>query len=103
MTVRMQNDTEITADERTRLNAMPRGTSEEKAAAFGTWRNLYFSHATRAAVARGVRYVGMGRAHLDYLKAEGLPAGSRGYDMVAKDLIDFQTLTDNLKRTARNP
>jgi len=103
MTVRMQNDTEITADERTRLNAMPRGTDEEKAAAFGTWRNLYFSHATRAAVARGVRYVGMGRAHLDYLKAEGLPAGSRGYDMVAKDLIDFQTLTDNLKRTARNP
>ena len=41
----------------------------------------------------------MGREHLDYLKAEGLPAESRGYDMVAKDLIDFQTLTDNLKRT----
>jgi hypothetical protein len=103
MTVRMQTDTGITAEERTRLNAMPRGTAAQQGTAFAAWRNLHFSHTTRAAVARGVRYVGMGREHLTYLKDEGLPRGSRGYDMVAKDLIDFETLTTNLKNTARNP
>ncbi|GAA3631782.1 hypothetical protein [Microlunatus ginsengisoli] len=101
MTARMEADTGITQAERNQLKAMPRGTPDQKGAMFGKWRNLYFSHAVRDAVARGVRYVGMGREHLDYLKAEGLPAQSRGYDMVAKDLNDFATLTNNLKSSAK--
>jgi hypothetical protein len=82
---------------------MPQATTAEKFAAFGKWRNLHFSHAVRDAVAKGVRYAGMGREHLKYLIAEGLPAKSRGYDMVAKDLTDFETLTKNLAATAKNP
>jgi hypothetical protein len=103
MTARMEADTGITAAERTQLKRLPRGTETERGAAFGKWRNLYFSHAVRDAVARGVRYAGMGLNHLDYLKAEGLPPKSRAYDMAATDLSDFQTLTNNLKNTAKSP
>ena len=103
MTARMETDTGLSDAERKQLKGMPRGTAAEKGAAFGKWRNLHFSHAVADAVARGVRYIGMGRDHLDYLNAEGLPAKSRGYDMVAKDLTDFRTLTNNLKSSAKSP
>ena len=73
MIARMKTDTGLTANERKELKKMPQGTTAEKSAAFGKWRDLHFSHAVRDAVAKGVRYAGMGREHLKYLIAEGLP------------------------------
>jgi hypothetical protein len=103
MIARMKTDTELTSDERKALRKMPRKTADEQNKAFGKWRNLHFSHAVRDAVGRGVRYAGMGREHLKYLIAEGLPAKSKSFDMVAKDLTDFETLTKTRAASAKSP
>ena len=91
------------APERQALGGMPKGSSADQMAAFGKWRNFHFSHAVRDAAAKGVRYAGMGLEHLKYLRAEGLPPKSADYDMVAKNLIDFETLTKNLAASAKSP
>ena len=103
MLARMKNDAELTAPERQQLDQLPKGSSADQMAAFSKWRNLHFSHAVRDAAARGVRYAGMGLEHLKYLRAEGLPAKSADYDMVGKNLNDFETLTKNLAASAKSP
>jgi hypothetical protein len=103
MLARMTSDAGLSAPERQELGRMPKGSSADQMAAFGKWRNFHFSHAVRDAAAKGVRYAGMGLEHLKYLRAEGLPPKSADYDMVAKNLIDFETLTKNLAASAKSP
>ncbi|MGW0432895.1 hypothetical protein ACWDV4_10165 [Micromonospora sp. NPDC003197] len=100
MLAQASTDEGLTKQERKELGKMPKASGDEREEVFGKWRNLHFSHAVRDAAQRGVRYAGMGRFHLDYLMAEGLPPNSRGYDMSGKDLADFETLTKNLAASA---
>jgi hypothetical protein len=102
MLARVSTDAGLTKEERENLAKMPSTTRGDKGKVFALSRNLHFSHAVRDAVGRGVRYAGMGNEHLKYLTREGLPPKSRGYDMTAKDLVDFETLTQNLKSTAKS-
>ena len=63
---------------------MPRGSQAQRDIAFMRWRDLHFAKTLRDAVNRGVRYAGMGRAHMRTLVAEGLPPNTRAFDMVAR-------------------
>jgi hypothetical protein len=101
MTARIATDAVLTEAERKTLQAMPRATTAQKVALFSVWRDMEFAHAVRAAVARGVRYAGMGLLHLNALQAEGLPKGSHGFDMVGLDLATFKTQTDTLAGKAK--
>ncbi|MGH3797052.1 MAG: hypothetical protein ACRDSP_19435 [Pseudonocardiaceae bacterium] len=103
MLARTTSDTGLTRRERRRLGRMPRAGHDEKEAVFEDWRNLHFAHATAAAAQRGVRYVGMGRLHLDYLRAQGLPPNSHPYDMTGNVLARFETETRRLAARARVP
>jgi hypothetical protein len=79
MLARIDTDTELTKDER-KLRRMDKDTLGEQGEVFDEWRNLHFTHAVTDAVARGVRYAGMGRNHLVYLRDKGLPpAPTRGH------------------------
>ena len=93
MLARTSTDSGITRRERRALGRMPRAGQDEKEEVFGRWRNLHFAHATAAAAGRGVRYAGMGRLHLDYLRAQGLPPNSHPYDMTGADLARFESRT----------
>lgn len=99
MLARTTTDTGLTRQERRRLGRMPRGSHDEKEAVFEDWRNLHFAHATAAAAQRGVRYAGMGRLHLDYLRAHGLPPNSHPYDMSGAALARFEA--DTLRLAGR--
>jgi hypothetical protein len=101
MLARSRTDATLTQVERDDLNAMKRGSAAEKQAVFDKWRNLHFSHAVRDAAARGVRYAGMGKLHLDYLVAEGIPGGSRTFDMTGAYLANAELLTKNLAASAK--
>ena len=103
MTARIATDAVLTEAERKTLQAMPRATAAQKGALFSVWRDMEFSHAVRAAVARGVRYAGMGLLHLTALQAEGLPPRSRGYDMDGLDLAAFQARTQDLASRVKPP
>ena len=103
MTVRIATDAVLTEAERKTLQAMPRATTAQKSALFAVWRDMEFSHAVRAAVARGVRYAGMGLLHLTALQAAGLPPNSRGYDMDGLDLAAFQARTQDLASRVKPP
>jgi hypothetical protein len=103
MLARAGTDTDLTGQERTNLAATPQTTDADKKAVFAKWRNLHFSHAVRDAAQRGVRYAGMGMAHLTYLNNEGLPPNSQGYDMAGKEIADFETLTKNLAASVKSP
>lgn len=100
MLARAGTDTALTAAERADLKSMKTGTQAEQSAMFSKWRDLHFSHAVKEATARGVRYAGMGKNHMDFLIAEGLPAGSRTYDMTAAGLAAFELLTKNRAASA---
>lgn len=79
-------------------------TSEaEKKKLFGQWRNHYFEDEVKAAAKRGVRYAGMGKAHLDYLKKVGLPSNAHPYNMVNIDINRFEALTKKLAKKAKTP
>jgi hypothetical protein len=82
---------------------MGTGSQHENEAIFSKWRNLHFSHAVWDAVKRGVRYAGMGRLHLDYLVAEGIPPNSHPYDMTGKELAEFEALTNRLASSVKSP
>ena len=101
MLARAATDDALSNTERTDLKAMKKGSNSEKQGVFDKWRNLHFSHAVRDAAKRGVRYAGMGRAHMDYLIAEGIPANSRTYDMTGKDIADYDQLTKNLAASVK--
>ena len=93
MTALMKTDTSLTGAERRSLTRMPRGSRAERDTAFMRWRDLHFAKTLRDAVNRGVRYAGMGRAHMRFLVADGLPPNTRAFDMVERDLRAFEDLT----------
>ena len=64
LTALMKTDTDLTAAQRKNLTRMPRGTRAQRDDAFMRWRDLHFAKTLRDAVNRGVRYAGMGRAHM---------------------------------------
>jgi hypothetical protein len=103
MLARIDSDTELTKEERKKLRKMDKDTLGEQSDVLDEWRNLHFMHALADAVARGVRYAGMGRNHLVYLEDKGLPAGSHAWDMVGQDIADFEFLTKILAASAQSP
>ncbi|MGD8590010.1 MAG: hypothetical protein PVG22_14385 [Chromatiales bacterium] len=78
-------------------------SEKEKMNLFSKWRNFHFEDNVKAAAKRGVRYAGMGQAHLDYLKKVGLPPNGHPYEMAGKDLQAFEALTQKLKKMAKRP
>jgi hypothetical protein len=103
MLERASTDTDLTEKERKDLGSMGTGSQHKNEAIFSKWRNLHFSHAVWDAVKRGVRYAGMGRLHLDYLVAEGIPPNSHPYDMTGKELAEFEALTNRLASSVKSP
>ena len=103
MLARIDSDTELTKEERKKLRKMDKDTLGEQSDVLDEWRNLHFTHALADAVARGVRYAGMGRNHLVYLEDNGLPAGTHAWDMVGQDIADFEFLTKILAASAQSP
>jgi hypothetical protein len=75
-------------------------TSEDKGKLLSNWRNFKFEDSVKAAAGRGVRYAGMGLAHLQHLKDVGLPSNAHAYDMVDVDLTRFEEETARLKAVA---
>ena len=69
---------------------------------FGNWRDFMFEDNVNAAIKRGVRYAGMGLAHLNHLQDIGLPAGAHAYDMTSSgaEMLGFITVTYALKVAA---
>lgn len=94
LNARAGSDSDLNWRERRRLRRMPSGTEAQRATKFGLWRNLHFKHVVADAAGRGVRYAGMGRAHMDYLVDErAVPRGARTFDMSGADLTNFEART----------
>lgn len=76
-------------------------TSEkDKETLFSNWRDFNFEDAVAAATKRGVRYAGMGMAHLGHLQTKvGIGTNQHDFDMTpgGRDFSRFQALTDKLK------
>jgi hypothetical protein len=87
------------SDEKRKKLANAQSTSlEDKQKLFSDWRNFNFEDNVTAAAAKGVRYAGMGNAHLDYLRENNkMPANSTGYDMITDDIDKMIALTKKLR------
>src|ERR1700752_448652 len=68
---------------------------------FFAWRDFLFEDNVKAATARGVRYAGMGQAHLDNLIQVGLTKDQHPFEMAGKDITAFRDLTAKLKKTVK--
>jgi hypothetical protein len=88
----------MTADQKTRFGGST--TDDDKKQLFAGWRNFEFEDSVKDAVARGVRYAGMGAAHLYHLQDVGLPSGAHAYDMSSDALDEFKAHTATLRRRA---
>lgn len=83
------------------------GSSTTKEAAkmklFSEWRDFQFEDNVKAATRRGVRYAGMGQAHLDHLVAIGLEKDQHPFEMAStgKDMTAFKALTKKLGKAAK--
>lgn len=75
-------------------------SSDEKDDLFSDWRNFKFEDSVKDAAKRGVRYAGMGQAHLEHLTNVGLPANGHPFEMAGKDLAAFKKETAGLKKIA---
>ncbi|HEX3045641.1 MAG TPA: hypothetical protein VHY08_12855 [Bacillota bacterium] len=89
--------------ERKKLLFGPSISETEKMKLFSDWREYSIEDNVKAAAQRGVRYAGMGRNHMMYLITAGLPTNAHTYDMVAKDILAFEALTQKLKKKAVKP
>jgi hypothetical protein len=102
---------EMAATEKSsRLSAAERKTlaastskPDEKIKLFSEWRDFLFEDNVKAATKRGVRYAGMGQAHLDHLVDIGLAKNQHPFEMDGKDITAFKTLTGELKKAAKKP
>ncbi len=65
----------LSAAERKKLAAAKSTSAADKIKLFSEWRNFRFEDNVKAAAKRGVRYAGMGQAHLDHLVNVGLGQG----------------------------
>jgi hypothetical protein len=90
----------LTQQERTDLTADPDLDEDEKVDLFSKWRDFSFEDSVTDAAQNGVRYAGMGQAHLDHLVAVGLPANGHAFEMDGADIQAFRTLTTNLEGIA---
>ena len=81
----------------------PKATNEDKGKMFLDWRNRNIANAVKDAARRGVRYAGMGWAHMKYIKDHGAPAGVQIFDMNGDNIIEFENYTDELKSAAGKP
>jgi hypothetical protein len=77
-------------------------STEDKFKVFSQWRNFNFEDSVKKAAADGVRYAGMGAAHLYHLQdTKTLPNGSHAYDMSGDDLDKFEQQTRKLAARAK--
>ncbi|HEY1177384.1 MAG TPA: hypothetical protein VGF17_14605, partial [Phytomonospora sp.] len=101
LTARAGTDEGLSRAERRRLRRMPTGSQSDRETMYSLWRNLHFKHVVADAAARGVRYAGMGLAHLQYLQAENaVPRGANTFDMQGAALAGFERRTRTLERMA---
>jgi hypothetical protein len=92
----------LTAKERKKVRKS--GVKEKKKEGiFDEWRDNEFEVAVADATKRGVRYAGMGEAHLDNLVTIGLTAGQHPFYMGTTDLTKFKNETAKLASTAVPP
>jgi hypothetical protein len=90
------------SDEKRKEYASAKSISEkEQKTLFSNWRNYLFQDNVNDAAKRGVRYAGMGQAHLDYLVKVGLPKNAHAFEMAGKDIKAFDQLTKKLKEAAK--
>jgi hypothetical protein len=77
-------------------------SADDKLKVLSDWRNFNFEDSVKNAASSGVRYAGMGAAHLYHLRdAKALPKGSHDYDMSGDDLDKFQDKTTKLAARAK--
>jgi hypothetical protein len=93
----------LNTGKRLALAGSGKSSEKEKTKLFSEWRDFSFEDNVKAATKRGVRYAGMGQAHLDHLVAVGLDKNQHPFEMDGKDIAAFVTLTDKLKKTAKKP
>jgi hypothetical protein len=85
---------------RTDLKSKGAKDESEKESIFSDWRNFKFEDTVAAATAKGVRYAGMGQAHLEHLITKGLTPTQHPFKMADVDLAKFKTDTAALKAKA---
>jgi len=93
----------LSDSERIGLAGSTPSTDAAKSKLFTEWRDFKFEDNVAAATKRGVRYAGMGQAHLDHLVSVGLKANQFSFEMNGQDIVAFKALTDRLKKAARRP
>lgn len=96
-----EKSSRLSKSERKKLFSAKSTSEAQKMQLFGKWRNYYFEDVVKAAAKRGVRYAGMGQAHLDYLKKVGLPPNGHPYEMDGIDIQKFEALTKKLAKKAK--
>jgi hypothetical protein len=89
--------------ERKTLSAAKSTSDADKFSLFSKWRDFLFEDNVKAATKRGVRYAGMGQAHLDNLVKVGLEKNQFPFEMDGKDITAFRALTDKLTKAAKKP
>jgi len=88
-------------DPASRLNARQKKqvtgakTHDAQLQGFTEWRNVEIKASVEDAAARGVRYAGMGWAHMHYLE-KSPPAGTHIFDMNGTDIDRFEKHTEAL-------
>jgi Domain of unknown function (DUF4157) len=76
-------------------------SKKEDLGLFNQWRNSRFEETIKNAAARGVRYAGMGVAHLNHLEKVGLPENAHPYHMASGgDIESFKRETMRLLELA---
>ena len=97
-----EKSSRLSAAERKTLAAST-SKPDEKIKLFSEWRDFLFEDNVKAATKRGVRYAGMGQAHLNHLVDIGLAKNQHPFEMDGKDITAFKTLTGKLKKAAVKP
>lgn len=92
----------LTPGQRARFAPGGGATNGDRQGMFSRWRDYNFEDSVRAATARGVRYAGMGNAHLEHLRGIGLTANQHPYDMADVDLNRFRAETAELRARVRH-
>lgn len=103
---RAAGDTRLDDDDRRKLSMALRGSPAQQAAMFNRWRDLHFEKNVAAAVADGVRFIGLGVEHVAHLvRDKAVPDGTRVYDMrstaQSADALRFPELNDPGIRTLK--
>jgi len=96
-----ESSSRLSVGERLALSGSGKTTEAQKMKLFSEWRDFSFEDNVKAATKRGVRFAGMGQAHLDHLVAVGLEKNQHPFEMDGKDIAAFKALTDKLKKAAK--